>query len=76
MRRKYKMTGYLFFIVGLISSILLLLAKGFHFYKIDNEYVFAVIVFIAILFPTIGFKFIKKVKHNFLFEILFKTLVI
>ena len=61
MRRKYKMTGYLFFIVGLIS-ILLLLAKGFHFYKIDNEYVFALIVFIAILFPTIGFKFIKKSK--------------
>jgi len=61
MKRKNKMIGYLFFIFGLIS-ILLLLAKGFHFYKIDNDYVFALIVFIAILFPTIGFKFIKKSK--------------
>jgi len=61
MKRKYKIIGYLFFIFGLIS-ILLLLAKGLRFYIIDNDYVFALIVFIAILFPTMGIKFIKKSK--------------
>ncbi|MDK2978065.1 MAG: hypothetical protein PWP52_779 [Bacteroidales bacterium] len=61
MRRNYKIIGYLLFIFGLIS-ILLLLAKGFQFYKIDNEYVFAILVFIAILFPTLGVQFIKKSK--------------
>ncbi|MGM0505064.1 MAG: hypothetical protein ACQESQ_10620 [Bacteroidota bacterium] len=61
MNRKYKMIGYIFFIVGLLS-IILLLAKGLRIYKIDNDYVFALIIFIAILFPTMGIQFIKKSK--------------
>ncbi|MBS2101028.1 hypothetical protein [Carboxylicivirga linearis] len=60
MKKYYKLTGFFFIILGLVS-IILLSAKGFHFYEFENESI-TLLVFPAIAFPAIGIRLLKKNK--------------
>ncbi len=60
MKKCYKATGFLLIIIGSIS-IILLLAKGFHFYEFQKETI-PLLVFPAVAFPAIGIRLLKKTK--------------
>jgi len=60
MKKYYKATGFSLIIIGLVS-IILLCAKGFHFYEFGNETI-PLLVFPAIAFPAIGIRLLKKNK--------------
>ncbi|MDQ2178883.1 hypothetical protein [Marinifilum sp. D714] len=61
MEKAYKSLGILLVIFGVIS-MLLLLAKGFNFYQLENRYLFGALVFVAITFPAFGIKLLRKNK--------------
>ena len=61
MKKIYKPLGILLLIIGIIS-MLLLLAKGFHFLEIENSRLFGALVFVAVGFPSFGIQLIRKNK--------------
>ena len=58
MEKYNKATGFFLIIIGLVSMILML-AKGLHFYEFKNETI-PLLVFPAIAFPAIGIRLLKK----------------
>ncbi|MGQ1908257.1 hypothetical protein ACT3CE_00580 [Marinifilum sp. RC60d5] len=60
MKKYNKATGFFLIIIGLVSMILLL-AKGFHFYEFENETI-PLVVFPAVAFPAVGIRLLKKNK--------------
>ena len=61
-KKETKLIGWIIFLIGIVF-ILILFAKGFHFISIENDYFFAACIFIAICFPAIGARLIKKSKR-------------
>ena len=59
MKKHFRISGFIFLILGFIS-IILLFTNGSEFYEIEASYIFPLLVFTAILFPAIGSRFIKK----------------
>lgn len=60
MKKFNKATGFSLITIGLVS-IILLFAKGFHFYEFENE-IIPLLVFPAVAFPAIGIRLLKKNK--------------
>jgi hypothetical protein len=56
---KKKGLGILLVVLGGLS-LLLLLAQIVDFYPIQNRYLYGAVVFMAVAFPSFGFRLIRK----------------